>query len=308
MGTVYNVKVVLAPEKQGLAPQIPALLDAALQDVNDKMSTYKKDSELSRFNQSTETTPFAVSKGTAEVFAMSLQVSQESGGAFDVTVGPLVNAWGFGPPDTGDKAPSEEELTALRARVGYHNLSVDLAANTITKARADIYCDLSAIAKGYAVDKATEALEGLGIKDYMVEVGGEVRVAGLKADGSRWRIAIEMPDPDTRTVERVLELSNIALATSGDYRNFFEKDGVRFSHTIDPSTGRPIAHKLASVSVLHEKCAMADAYATAINVLGPEKGFELAEREGLAVLMMIHDDQGGFAPKATKAFEAQFGG
>ncbi len=307
MGTTYSVKAVLTPELRSQEEHIAQAIALQLDDVNQKMSTYRNDSELSRFNQSTSTEPFAVSRETAEVVAVALKVSEASDGAFDVTVGPLVNAWGFGPPEVGEGSPSDEELAALRERIGYRKLSVDVEACTIRKARPDVYCDLSAIAKGYASDKVAAALAEFGVDNYMVEVGGEVRVGGQKLDGSPWRIAVEKPDPSARVIERVLELTDVALATSGDYRNFFMKGGMRFSHTIDPRTGRPVAHRLASVSVLHAECALADAYATAIMVLGPEEGFAMAEREGLAALLLVHDDQGGFTPRATAGFEAQSG-
>jgi len=303
MGTSYNVKVVPPPGVERLAEQdLPGVIQARLDDINDKMSAYSEDSELSRFNQFEDTAPFPVSKETAAVFAIAQQVSEASGGAFDVTVGPLVNAWGFGPVKRSEP-PTDEQVAALKERLGYRNVTVDVEACTLRKARPDVYCDLAAVAKGYAVDEVARALEEHGYTDYMVEVGGEVRVRGAKPGGVPWRIGIEKPDAPPHTVQQAIALSDQAMATSGDYRNYYERDGVRLSHTIDPRTGRPITHKLASVSVLHEECAWADAYATAMMVLGPEEGWELAEKQDLAAYFIVRDDTGGFVTRATPAFQ-----
>ena len=272
MGTWYTVKAVELPVEadEDREATLRSAIEEQLEDVNAKMSTYRDDSEVSRFNQSESTTPFPVSDETLAVFSKAQQLAESSGGAFDITVGPLVNAWGFGPGERTLEGPGDDELAALRARVGFRNVEVGDAA--IRKLRPDVYCDLSAIAKGYAVDRVGLALGDLGCDHYMVEVGGEVRTKGLNGDGVPWRIAIEKPDPEGRAIHRVLPLSGLAMATSGDYRNYYETEGARLSHTIDPRTGRPIAHKLASVSVVHEECAMADGFATTMMVLGPEDG------------------------------------
>ncbi|MBN2309227.1 MAG: FAD:protein FMN transferase [Candidatus Hydrogenedentes bacterium] len=301
MGTTYSVKITIHPHDWAEAQQMEAVIRARLDEVERCMSTYNSASELSQFNLLHTSEPFEVSAATAHVFAMAHQVSAASGGAFDVTVGPLVNAWGFG-PEKREGVPSDDELAALRARVGYDKIDVDEARATLRKTRPDVYCDLSAIAKGYAVDRAAEALEEHGFHDYMVEVGGEVRTAGGNRHSTPWRIGIEKPDAAGRTVERVVPMSGQALATSGDYRNYYEVDGNRLSHTIDPRTGRPITHHLASVSVLHDECAMADAYATALMVLGPEEGFALAEKLGLAALFIVRDGPGEFLERETTAF------
>jgi len=287
-----------------VARHVMPAIQAQLDLVDERMSTYRPDSELSRFNQSTETTPFRISPETLEVFRIAQAVSEASGGAFDVTVGPLVNAWGFGPEEGRQEGPSEAELAALRERVGYRNLEIDEAALTIRKALPDIYCDLGAVAKGYAVDRVAQALDRLEIHNYMVEVGGEIRTRGSKA-GEPWRIGIEEPVTGRRAIRKVLKMpvAGLAMATSGDYRNYIEIGGVRLSHTIDPRTSRPIAHGLASASVLHDTCAMADAYATALMVLGPEKGYTLAVEHGLAALFIIREAPDRFAEKATPAFK-----
>lgn len=305
MGTTFHVKIVPAEDGKGMGTSdFAAAFEEArkeLDRVDGLMSTYKAESELSRFNASDSTGPFPLSPELCELFEKALAVSAASGGAFDVTVGPLVNAWGFGSAAKAPEPPSEKMLDELRTRVGPDKLILDPANSTIRKTRPDVYCDLGAIAKGYAVDKASEALERAGIVNYMVEVGGEVRTAGTNAAGAPWRIAVEKPDFDGRSIQRVVPFSGLSMATSGDYRNYYEVDGKRVSHTINPRTGRPISHKLASVTVMDRECAMADAYATALMVLGPEQGMALAEKEGLAALFLVRERE-GFAEQTTKAF------
>ena len=193
--------------------------------------------------------------------------------------------------------------TAMRPLVGFERIEIDPSAGTLTKTLAGVTCDLSAIAKGYAVDRVAAALRELGHGDFLVEVGGEVRAQGRRPDGSFWRVAIETPDSNARSVFEVVSLHDLALATSGDYRNYYEVDGRRISHTIDPRTGHPIEHALASVSVLHSDAVHADALATALDVLGPEAGYALAQREGLAAYFIVRREDGSFAPRATPAFE-----
>jgi thiamine biosynthesis lipoprotein len=300
MGTEYHVKVIaeFTAEERG---RLDALILDALSSVNDLMSTYDPKSELSRFNQWDKAEPFELSEKTAEVFRIALEVSAQTGGAFDVTVGPLVNAFGFG-PDEAPTPPDDATVAALRERVGYTMLTLE--GNQITKSRPDIYCDLSAVAKGYAVDVVADFIEAQGYDRYMVEVGGEVRAKGENLRGTAWQIAVEKPMEEGRAVERIVALKDKALATSGDYRNFYVQDGQRFAHTIDPTTGRPVSHNLASASVLHESCAWADAYATALMVMGAEKGMALAEEQGLAVLLISHGADGSFVEASTDAFDA----
>ena len=305
MGTTFTVKVVTTPGsgRRSQLAKLPDTVHACLDSVNQKMSTWLPDSELSRFNQYEGSEPFQMSRETLRVIRHARRVSEVSGGAFDITVGPLVNAWGFGPEEGILEGPSDAELAALRERVGYDKLEVDLSTSTVRKTRPDIYCDLSAIAKGYAVDKVAAALDDLGFENYMVEVGGEVKANGVNAKGIPWQIGIERPVPGARAVHKVVPLSGMAMATSGDYRNYYEKDGIRLSHTIDPRTGRPVAHKLASVSVVHKECAWADAYATALMVLGPDAGYALAVKEDLAAFFIVHEGSRAFSEKATPAFE-----
>lgn len=306
LGTTWTVKVV-SPE--GPPPDeaaVRTLVDAQLALVDAQMSTWRPDSELSRFNAHDSSEPFPISPEHAEVLRHALAVHAASEGAFDVTVRPLVRRWGFGAGgDASAPPPGEDELEALRQVIGSERLS--LTESTLSKAVPQVEVDLSAIAKGYAVDLVSDALTDAGMVHHMVEVGGEVQARGQNKRSEPWRIAVERPAtglPLERRIEEVVALSDLAMATSGDYRDYREVDGVRVSHTVDPRTGRPIRHALASVTVLHERCVLADAWATALNVLGPEEGLAVAEREGLAVLLLVRHADGSFGHVPSAAFSA----
>lgn len=302
MGTSYTVKVVGELDEAGQRALADAV-ERALGGVDGAMSTYKPESELSRLNRLPADTPFHASPELRLVLEEARRVHALSGGAFDVTVGPLVNRWGFGPGKKHDAPPDDGELAALRARVGDALLRWE--GDTLLKARADVYVDLSAIAKGYGVDKVAEAIEAGGHERYLVEVGGEVRVRGTNPDGKPWQVGVEKPVGGAdQPVQEVVPLGTGSLATSGDYRNYYERDGKRISHTIDARTGRPIEHRLASVTVIHPSCTTADALATALNVLGPEAGLELATREKLAALFIVRTEAGEFELRRTPEFDA----
>ena len=295
MGTAYRVS---ARCPQDVGPSIAQ----ELASVDGQMSTYREDSQLSRFNAAQENRWVPVPPELLGVVAAAQRLSQLTDGAFDVTVGPLVNVWGFGPVDVDSVTPSPQALAGARARVGYHNLQVRESPAALMKL-ADIYVDLSAIAKGHGVDRVTEVLVAKGCTDFMVDVGGEVAVRGANPDGQPWRIGIEAPDTGKLgAVHRVLHLTDMAVATSGDYRNYFEEDGRRYSHTIDPRTGRPVAHALASVTVVHPLAMWADGYATAISVMGPDRGWKFAEAQELPVLMLVHGAN-GFVERYTSAMQ-----
>jgi thiamine biosynthesis lipoprotein len=305
MGSTYSVKVVCAalpPEQQALIQQS---IQSQLDRVTELMSTYLTSSELSRFNQSPVAEPFPLSRETLEVFKVARRVGALSNGALDVTVGPLVNAWGFGPPGRPTQEPAQAELDRLKEAVGWDKIVLDESRSTVRKTHAEVYCDFSAVAKGYGVDRVSETLSELGYVEHMVEVGGEVRVSGRNADGQLWRIGVEKPLAAGRAVQRVLPLDNLAMATSGDYRNYYEEGGRRISHEIDPRTARPIEHQLASVTVLAERCAEADAFATALIVLGEDEGYRLAIQQGLAALFLVREG-GRFVEKTTPRFDEWF--
>ena len=303
MGTTFTVKVVGGTLSEDRQARVQALIEEELDEVEAKMSHYLEDSELSRFNRSRETRPFTVSEDTLEVFRHAQELARLTDGAFDITVGPLVNAWGFGPEGRELEPPPDEVIAQLVTQLGYTKLELHLEESTVRKTESSLTCDLSAIAKGYAVDQVAEALESDGFAHHMVEVGGEIRAAGLNEAGQSWRIAIEQPGSGASVPQRIVPLSNLAMATSGDYRNYYEVDGMRISHTIDPRTGYPVTHRLASVTVIDELGVRADGLATALAVLGPEAGYDLAIDQGLAALFVVRDGEGGFREQATPAFD-----
>ena len=272
MGTTYHISF---HDDQANAARHQQQIDQLLELVNDQMSTYRPNSELSRFNNSTDLTPFAVSADTARVVAEARRLSEITGGALDVTVGPLVNLWGFGPDHRPDRIPSDGDIAAARQRVGIRHLKVD--GNRLVKDIPNLYVDLSTIAKGFGVDQVAEYLLGQGIENFMVEIGGEIRSHGKPEPSRDWRVAVEKPLSNERVVQRVITPKNNGMATSGDYRIYFEQDGQRFSHIIDPRTARPITHRLVSVTVIHPSSMTADGLSTAIMVLGPDRGLALRE-------------------------------
>lgn len=300
MGTRYHITVVNPPAAIDRA-ELLATVDEELEAVNREMSTYIPDSELMRFNRGPVGEAVPVSQHLAEVVELSLDISQRSKGAFDITVGPLVNLWGFGPKPEPEATPSDTEIAALLETVGSDALRLERNPDRLTRKRP-VELDLSAIAKGHGVDRVARLLEERGIDNYLVEIGGELRTLGVNPKGAKWRIGIEKPVATGNVVQVPVEISGFAMATSGDYRNYYERDGVRYAHSIDPRDGRPLQHRLASVTVIADSCAEADGLATALNVMGAEAGLQLAEREGLAVYMLVKSDE-GFEPIASTAFQ-----
>jgi len=307
MGTSWTVRIsspeALALDADG-REELAAAIQAEVDLVNEKMSTWREDSELSRFNAHDSSEPFAVSPETLHVFAAARLVSEESRGAFDITVGPLVNAWGFG-PQAVTAPPGDDAIAALLEKVGYEKVLVDEEAGTVRKVYDRIYCDLSAIAKGYGTDRIADMLDERGY-DYMAEVGGEIRANGVNHRGEVWRIGIINPDENGQPTSGVVPLRDTAMATSGDYRNIrLDASGRPYSHTIDPRTGRPVDHGLASATIIHPSAMMADAYATVLMVLGPDEGYDWALEMDLPVHLITHDGD-GFTSRSTPAFEALY--
>ncbi|MGP7733453.1 FAD:protein FMN transferase [Oceanimonas smirnovii] len=302
MGTYYSIKVVGAGEDR--AEQLQAEIDRRLELVNDQMSTYREHSELSRFNQHQADIPFAVSVDTAKVVTAALQLGRITDGALDVTVGPLVNLWGFGPDARPSHIPDDGQLNDVKAQTGLEHLSVIATADGdyLQKSLPELYVDLSSIAKGFGVDAVSEYLSEQGLTNHLVEIGGEVRTRGLNAHGQDWRIAVEKPGAGEGMVQQVVAIAGTSVATSGDYRNYYELDGERVSHTIDPVTGKPITHQLASVTVIHPSCMMADGLATALTVMGTERALAFAEQRGLAVYLLTKTDD-GFKVDMSSAFK-----
>jgi FAD:protein FMN transferase len=293
MGTYYEV-TARCPN------QVAGLIETTLHAVNAEMSTYLEDSHLSRFNRAAADEWFPVPQSVVQVVTAAAELSRQSQGAFDVTVGPLVNLWGFGPEESAG-IPSVESISAALAAIGHERLAARQEPPALRKS-GTLYVDLSAIAKGHGVDRVVQALEGAGCQDMLVDVGGEVRGSGMSPAGRPWRIGVEVPDPGSRGgIQRIVALADAALATSGDYRNFVEAEGRRYSHTIDPRTGYPVEHDLASVTVLHESAMWADGYATVLSVLGPQAGMTFAETHGLAALFVVRRAE-GFQERYTSGF------
>jgi thiamine biosynthesis lipoprotein len=306
MGTTFEVKVVapLLPKQRQEA--VRQAIRAQLQDVDGKMSTYRDASEISRLNRSRASTPHPLSRETFTVLEAAQRISRATGGAFDITVGPLVNAWGFGPAPHTASLPTDAEIEQLQLRSGWAKIELNPRDSTILKREPALYLDLSAIAKGYAVDRVSEVLAEMNLTRHMVELGGEVRTSGRNVGGNAWRIAIEKPVSGGRALQRILPLENLALATSGDYRNFRLAEDERLSHTIDPRTGRPVWHQLTSVSVVDASCMRADGYATALMVLGEEEGYRLAAEQDLAALFLVRTSEESFRERETPAFRRLF--
>ncbi|WP_028864228.1 FAD:protein FMN transferase [Psychromonas aquimarina] len=304
MGTYYHITYVLdgdLSENKALSTEtLQSQIDKRLELVNDQMSTYRPDSELSRFNQAEKS--LTVSDATRRVVEASLELFKQSNGAFDVTVGPLVNLWGFGPDKRPEKVPAQSLIEQKNQVVGSQHLSV--SGNILNKDIPELYVDLSSIAKGYGVDDIAQYLQSLGINNYLVDIGGELRVNGMKPGNEDWTLAIERPSAG-QNVQRLINIGDNAIATSGDYRNYYEFDGIRYSHTIDPTTGKPINHKLVSVTVIHPSSMYADGLATVITVLGPEKGLAFAKQHQLAVFLLVKNGD-DFIESYTPEFEPYF--
>ncbi|MFA9499156.1 FAD:protein FMN transferase [Mannheimia sp. E30BD] len=293
MGTTYTVKYIDNGEVKNLSnpEKIKSQLDRLLVDVNNQMSTYQQDSEISRFNQLKETNQAVeISQDFAKVVEEAIRLNKITEGALDVTVGPVVNLWGFGPDKRLNKVPSDEQIKERSSYVGIDKIILRTEGKPIlTKSVPNLYLDLSSIAKGFGVDKLAEHLEKLGVSNYLVEIGGELRGKGKNLQGLGWRIAIEQPIMEqAQSVQITVPLHNLGMATSGNYRNYFEdENGNRLSHIIDPQKLSPVSHNLASITVLAPTTMTADGLSTGLFVLGAEKALALAEREKLAIFLIV---------------------
>ncbi len=285
MGTSYTVELA-APLDDIARTRLRQRIEVELAAVNRSMSTYDPGSELSAFNRREDLLWGAASPGLLEVLDSASRISAATQGAFDVTVGPLVDLWGFGPEYRPRRVPSDTAIERARDRVGYRHVQTDPSARAIRKTNRHTQLDLSAIAKGYGVDRVAMVLEREGIEDYLVEIGGELRARGTAAAGKPWRVGIERPVEGQRLIGEVVALGNRAIATSGTTRDFFEEAGRHYSHCIDPSSGRPVEHPPMAVSVVADTTMEADGWATALLVLGPERGYALAQARGLAALLV----------------------
>jgi len=303
MGTTYNVTLVF-PRKVDIQKinEIKTAVQASLNKVDNAMSTYKEQSELSKINNLPLNTPYQLSNEIEYVLSYAKALYGKTDGLFDITIGPLVDIWGFGVSDSIYKAPKQDDLDEVAQGIGSNHFKIESGA--ISK-KSPVKIDLSAIAKGYAVDQVEATLDKLSIQNYLIEVGGEISAKGKSPSRDFWVLGIEAPDSLKRKAFTRIRLSDASLATSGDYRNYFESNGRRYSHTLNPKTNYPVTHNLASVSVVAETCMEADALATALMVMGEQKGFEYAKQNAISAYFIYRDDQ-EFRFRSTLGFKQYF--
>jgi len=301
-GTTYRVKVLPSKAPKISRDTLASTIQNELDRIDLLMSTYKEESELSLFNQNQSTHAIKVSEGLCVVLKEALRIGSLTKGAFDITVGPVVNLWGFG-PNKNLTEPTEEALKAARSKVGIKKVHLNPQKCTLTKKLPDLYLDLSAIAKGYAVDSVGLLVEQNGFPNYLAEVGGELRARGLNLKGSSWKVGVEKPQSAlNQDIALVVPLVDQSMATSGNYRNFYKRaDGRKVSHSIDGRTGEPVEHPFSSVTVLHPDCMTADALATGLFALGVDEGLALANKQNLAVLFLIPEGD-TFKASASQSF------
>lgn len=303
MGTTWSVKAELppGPDREAIGAGIRAVLDGVIA----QMSNWSVDSAISRYNRAAAGTWITLSADAFAVLEAALQTARDSGGAYDPSAGPLVDLWGFGPAGPRRTVPATDDIVRRRGHCGWQRVAVDAAHRRVLQP-GNLSLDLCAIAKGFAVDAVSRYLDHQGVPSHLVEIGGELRGQGVKADGMPWWVELETPwqGAAMRVRERTLvALCGLSMATSGDYRRYFEQDGQRFAHTIDPRTGYPATHALASVTVLHAEAMMADAWSTALTVLGPEAGMAVAVRHALPARFLVRTTQ-GFDEHLSPAFAA----
>lgn len=301
MGTTYNVKAIKGSSK-ATQEDLQEQVDEALLAVNKAMSNWDKTSEVSRFNKSISTEWTPISRDFSIVMQEALRIHNQTGGRFDVTLAPLIELWGFGPKQDTPPEPDPIEVREALASVGMSTmLEFETDPPALRKVNPDTAINLSAIAKGFGVDKVALVLEQNGINEYLVEIGGDLVTKGKNSKNEPWAVGIEKPDSATRTVQQIVRVSDKGLATSGDYRNYKEVEGKRLSHILDAVTGRPIDHKLASVTVIADSAMRADGLATALFAMGDERGMTLAEQEGMAVFFIVREDD-RFITRSSSAF------
>ncbi|MDO7896813.1 FAD:protein FMN transferase [Pseudomonas citrulli] len=298
MGSHYSIQYV-RHSAGPTAKTVQAEVENILAEVDRQFSTYRSDSDIEHFNALPANNCQAMPAAVLELIRVGEQLSLQSDGAFDLTVEPLLNLWGFGPQSREEKVPSAEALARVRQRVGHGHLRID--GDRLCKDAA-VEVDFNSIAAGYAVDRIAARLHALGIDSYLAEATGELKAVGRKPDGSAWRVALEEPRDDRQVAERVIEVNGYGVSTSGDYRRYFEQDGARYSHTFDAHSGAPVLHNLASVTVIHPSALMADGLSTLLLILGPERGWDYAQEHGIGVFFVLRDGN-RFVTRTNDAFE-----
>ena len=289
MGTFYRVSLAGVDKNREAA--LREQIEAQLKEDDHQLSTYKEDSVLSRFNQYQGNVPQPISAGMADAIVTSMRIGTLTGGAMDITVGPLVNLWGFGPDKQPVKTPTPEQIAAARQRIGLQHLKViqQNDGQYLQKDLPGMYVDLSTVGEGYATDHLARLVEGNGISNYLVSVGGAVVSRGHNAQGNPWQVAIQKPTDKETAVQAIVDLQGMGISTSGSYRNYYELNGKRLSHIIDPATGSPITHKLVSATVIAPTALEADGWDTGLMVLGTNKALALAEQQHLAVYLITKE-------------------
>ncbi|WP_028079327.1 FAD:protein FMN transferase [Solimonas soli] len=301
MGTSWTVSFVPAPgvgEARALG-----LIEAELALVIAQMSSWEPASQLSRFNAAPAGSWHLLPAAFCEVLEAALALARDSDGAYDPTAGALVDLWGFGPQPRRTTAPACDDIAAALAVSGWRKLRFD-AGQRRARQPGGLRLDLSAIAKGYAVDRVCAALDAAGVEHYLVEAGGELRGRGCKPDGMPWWVTIERPPAAGALPEALIALHGLAIASSGDYRRGFDSDGRRYAHTLDPRSGWPPRDGPSAVTVVHRSCMQADGLATALGVLGVDQGEAYARRHDVAALLVWRDADGRWHERITPALAA----
>lgn len=298
MGSSYSIQYVRNPG--GPAPdQVREAVETILHEIDASYSTYRDDSVVSRFNQLPANQCLVIPQDMLELVTFGQHLADVSEGSFDLSVEPLLNLWGFGPQARQEQVPDPQALALARQRVGYRHLHID--GERLCKDVA-LELDFNSIAAGHAVDLIAERLRAMGIDSFVAEATGELQAAGRKPDGSPWRIALELPREDRQIARQVFAIDGLSVSTSGDYRNYFEDNGRRYSHTFDARLGRPVAHGLAAVTVLDRSALIADGYSTLLLILGPERGWDFAVAHGIAAVLVTRAE-GGFVSRSTPGFQ-----
>jgi thiamine biosynthesis lipoprotein len=304
MGTTFNITVVAKAETTG---DLEHKILRRLAEINKSMSTYDPESEISRFNRMTDVgRPFPVSEDFFKVMSVADELYRLTGGAWDGTVAPLVNLWGFGSRKRSPRVPAPDEIDALLPTVGFRHIHV--AGGALQKKRGSVTVDLASIAKGYGVDQVAAVIMAAGINHFLVEIGGEIFAKGRRSDGLPWRIGINTPTPTAgkTDVYKVVAISDRAFATSGDYRNYFESGGRRYAHVLDPRTGHTVENGVASATVIAPTCTVADGLATALMVMGPDQGLALVDRlADVECLILVKRPDGVLAEYPSRGFQAE---
>ncbi|WP_410017339.1 FAD:protein FMN transferase [Pseudomonas sp. 14P_8.1_Bac3] len=303
MGSTYSIKYLRHPGLPAPA-DVRVEVEKILAEVDRQMSTYRSDSDIERFNDLPANRCQTMPAPVLELVRFGEQLSEQSEGSYDLTVEPLLNLWGFGPQAREEKVPTDQALAEARQRVGYQHLRIE--GDQLCKDAA-VEVDFNSIAAGYAVDRIAARLEAMGIHNYLAEATGELKAAGRKLDGSPWHIALEEPRDDQQVAQRIIAVDGFGVSTSGDYRNYFEQGGRRYSHTFDARSGAPVSHALASVTVIHPSALMADGLSTLLLILGPERGWDYAETHNIGAFFVIRADT-GFVTRTNQAFERLSGG